>query len=101
MNSNPSLAEPLRDLAQRLDRQIKALERARRNPNRREAYYLLAALECLKSGSSEEGLEAMLKAERVAPLPPEAAVQRGPYDATTTQELRDRCAVRPAVAAPT
>jgi hypothetical protein len=88
MNSNPSASDALRDLAQRLERQVKALERAKRDPNRREAYYLLAALECLKSGASEEGLEAMLKAERVAPLPPAAATQRGPYDATTTQELR-------------
>jgi hypothetical protein len=90
MHSNPSVSETLRELARRLERQVKALERAKRDPNRREAYYLLAALECLKSGASGEGLEAMLKAERVAPLPPAAAVQRGPYDATTTQELRGR-----------
>jgi hypothetical protein len=89
MHSNPYLSETLRELAQRLEPQVKALERVKRDPNRREAYYLLVALDCLKAGASEDGLEAMLKAERVAPLPA-AAARRGPHDATTTEDLRGR-----------
>jgi hypothetical protein len=60
-------------LAQRIDRFIKGLERAKRAPNRRESYHVVAALRCLHDRRYEEGRLAMINAERVAPLPPEAA----------------------------
>jgi hypothetical protein len=75
-------------LAQRLDRLVAGLERAKRDPNRREAYYALLALEYLQTGDLGKGLEAVQGAERVAALPPEIALQRGPYDTMTTAKLR-------------
>ncbi len=75
-------------LAQRLDRLVAGLERAKRDSNRREAYYTLLALESLQTGEVEKGMEAVLRAERLAALPPEIALQRGPYDTMTTAKLR-------------
>jgi hypothetical protein len=75
-------------LAQRLDRLVAGLERAKRDPNRREAYYALLALEYLQTGEVEKGIDAVLRAERVASLPPEIALQRGSHDTMTTAKLR-------------
>lgn len=62
-------------LAQRIDRFVKGLERARRAPNRRESYHVIAALRSLQEGLCEAGQAAMADAEHVAPLPPEAAAR--------------------------
>lgn len=62
-------------LAQRIDRFVRGLERARRAPNRRESHHVIAALRCLQDGFYEAGQAAMADAERVAPLPPEAAAR--------------------------
>jgi hypothetical protein len=75
-------------LAQRLDRLVAGLERAKRDPNRREAYYALLALEYLQTGEVEKGIDAVLRAERFASLPPEIALQRGSHDTMTTAKLR-------------
>lgn len=61
------------DLAQRIHRFIKGLERANRQANRRESHHLVAALSFLQAGHYEAGQAAMADAERLAPLPPEAA----------------------------
>ena len=63
------------DLAQRIDRFVKGLERVRRSPNRRESYHVIAALRCLHDTHYEAGQAAMADAEHVAPLPPEAATR--------------------------
>jgi hypothetical protein len=89
MQLDPSTLEGARKLVQRLQRFIDALERVKRQPNRREAYHALVVVECLRDGRHEQGEEAMLKVERVSPLPPGAALQSGPYDTTTTRQLRD------------
>ena len=81
-------AAPWHQLAQRLDRLVAGLERAKRDSNRREAYYALLALEYLQTGEVEKGMEAVLRAERVAALPPKIARQRGPHDTMTTPKLR-------------
>jgi len=60
-------------LVQRIDRFVRGLERARRMPNRRESHHIIEALRCLRDGRYEAGETAMANAERVAPLPPEAA----------------------------
>jgi hypothetical protein len=62
-------------LAQRIDRFVKGLERARRAPNRRESYHVVVALRRLQDGLYEAGQAAMAHAEHVAPLPPEAAAR--------------------------
>jgi hypothetical protein len=60
-------------LAHRIGLFIKGLERAKRAPNRRESHHVVAALRCLQDGRYREGQSAMVSAERVAPVPPEAA----------------------------
>ena len=75
-------------LAQRIDRFIKGLERAKRAPNRRESHHVVAALRCLHDGRYEEGQVAMINAERVAPLPPEAANLVNSNEPESVHELR-------------
>jgi len=76
------------DLAQRIDRFVKGLERAKRAPNRRESYHVIVALRCLQDGQSELGQAAMANAERVAPLPPEAANRPESDQPVSVSELR-------------
>ena len=75
-------------LAQRIDRFIKGLERAKRAPNRRESHHVVAALRCLHEGRYEEGRLAMINAERLAPLPPEAANHVRSNEPESVPELR-------------
>jgi hypothetical protein len=75
-------------LAHRIDRFIKGLERARRAPNRRESYHVVAALRCLHDGRYADGRLAMVNAERVAPLPPEAANRLESNEPESVHELR-------------
>ncbi len=70
MTQNPAAEGPARpDVAQRIGRFLRGLERARRQPNRREAYHLRMALERLRAKDYAESDAAMLNAERYAPLP--------------------------------
>ena len=75
MNSNPAAEDdtPHRDVAQRIGRFLRGLERARRQPNRREAYHLRLALEHLLAAKYADSDEAMKNAERCAPLPAQVA----------------------------
>lgn len=85
-------------LCQRIHRFLLVLERYKRNPNRREAYYILSALECLQEERYAEGVEAIRSAEHVAPIPEGVALMRGLHDDVTATELRAslRAAIRPA-----
>lgn len=85
-------------LCQRIHRFVLVLERFRRNPNRREAYHILLAIELLREGRYEAGLEAVRAAEHVAPIPDGLAVLPGLHDDMTAGELRQalRAVVRPA-----
>lgn len=75
VNLNPAAEEgtPHRDVAQRIGRFLRGLERARRQPNRREAYHLRLALEHLRTEQYADSDEAMKNAERCAPLPAQVA----------------------------
>jgi hypothetical protein len=75
-------------LGQRIDRFVKGLERARRAPNRRESYHVIDALRCLRDGQYPTGQTAMTNAERVAPLPPEAANRPESDQPVAVSELR-------------
>ena len=75
-------------LAHRIDRFIKGLERAKRAPNRRESHHVVAALRCLHDGRYADGRLAMNNAERVAPLPPEAASLLETNEPEAVHELR-------------
>lgn len=78
------------DLVRRIQRFVTALERVKRQPNRREAYHALVALECLQGGDYEQGEQAMRNAEQVAALPPEVAMAPGIHETMTTRLLSGR-----------
>ncbi len=85
-------------LCQRIHRFVLVLERFRRNPNRREAYHVLSALEALRDGRYDVGMEAVRAAEHVDPIPEGLAVLPGLHDDMTATELRQalRTVMRPA-----
>jgi hypothetical protein len=80
------------DLIRRIRRFVAILERARRQPNRREAYHVLFALECLQGGKYEEGGKAMRDAEHVVALPAALSGVQGIHEKMTTQQLNARLA---------
>jgi hypothetical protein len=75
-------------LAQRIDRFVRGLERAKRSPNRREGFHILQALRCLRDGTPAAGMAASADAERVAPLPPDAANLPETNQPITAAQLR-------------
>lgn len=84
----PASGAARRALIQRIDRFLKVLERVRRQPNRREAYHLVEAIQCLRAEALEQGEEAMVRAEKLSPIPPQLAGQPGPHEALTVADLR-------------
>ena len=80
------------DLIRRIRRFVAILERVRRQPNRREAYHVLLALQCLQAGSYEEGEQAMRDAEHVVALPAALSGVQGIHEKMTTQQLKARLA---------
>jgi hypothetical protein len=84
-------------LSQRIHRFVLVLERFKRNPNRREAYHVLSAIEALREGRYEAGLQCIRAAELVSPIPEGLALLPGLHDDMTAGELRRalRALVRP------
>lgn len=76
-------------ITQRFTRLLSGLERARRQPNRREAYHLRDALERLQAQDYAESEEALLRAERSAPLPGHVANLLATNESVTIGQLRD------------
>lgn len=76
-------------LYQRIHRFVLVLERYKRNPNRREAYHVLSALECVENQRYEAGVEAIRAAEHVEPIPDGVVLMRGLHDEITTAALRE------------
>jgi hypothetical protein len=60
-------------VARRISTLLAGLERARREPNRRESYYIRRALEMLEAARLGEAEEAVIKADLAAPLPAHVA----------------------------
>ena len=77
------------NIARRITRFLAGLERARRQPNRREAYHLRDALERMKAQDYPEGEDAMLRAERSAPLPGHVANLLTTNESVTVRQLRE------------
>ena len=93
------LAEATRlTLCQRIHRFVLVLERFRRNPNRREAYHILSAIEALREERYEAGVQCIRAAEHVEPIPDGLALLPGLHDDMTAAELRQalRNVMRPA-----
>jgi hypothetical protein len=86
--SPAAIATARRNVAQRIERFLNGLERAGRPPNRRELYYLREAFQKLEAGQYPESEDAMLKAERIAPIPEAAATAPTTTDPMSIEELR-------------
>jgi len=79
-------------LARRIEHFLKGVERARRQPNRREAFHIRDALERLEVGQCSESGEAMLRAERCAPLPPHVSTLVATNAQVTVGQLQKQLA---------
>lgn len=77
------------NVALRITRFLAGLERARRQPNRREAYHLRDALQRMEAQEYTESEGAVLRAERSAPLPGHVANLLATNESVTVRELRD------------
>ena len=89
MTLNPTaLATARRNMAERIDRFLAGLDRARRLPNRRELFWLRAALANLGESGYSAGEEAMDKAERTLPIPEHAASDLATNAGMAVTELR-------------
>jgi hypothetical protein len=75
-------------MVQRLHRMLQGIERARRNPNRREAYHIAMAIEHVDAGRLAEGEEAIRRAARVAPIPAEIAARTFLNESPSVAQLR-------------
>jgi hypothetical protein len=73
---------------QRIERLLTGLARAKRQPNRREAYYVRDALDHLRAGRPLDADQAIVRAERLTPVPPEVASQLATNRVPTLEELR-------------
>jgi hypothetical protein len=86
-DESPKPEDARHALALRIDRFLRGLERAKRQPNRRESYHVVEALDLLKEARYADGNAAMTRAERVAPLPETAARQFGRHEPVPTAQL--------------
>jgi hypothetical protein len=86
--SSDSNLEIARSISQRIRRFLAGLERARRQPNRREAYHICMAMEHLHAGRLSESEEALCKAERVDPVPADSVTQLPFNELPTVERLR-------------
>src|SRR5260370_24893469 len=80
-------SELARGMVQRLHRMLQGIERARRSPNRREAYHIAMAIEHVHAGRLTEGEEAIRRTQRVGPIPAEIAARTFLYEPPTAGQL--------------
>jgi hypothetical protein len=88
MSENRTNQEVANGVVRRIQRFLAGLERARRQPNRREAYHICAALEHLHAGRLKQSEDSLLQADRVEPVPPEASGQPGYNETPTVAQLQ-------------
>jgi hypothetical protein len=89
MTLNPTArATARRNVAERIDRFLDGLRRARRAPNRRELFWLRDALANLEQGQYPAGEDAMDKAERTLPIPEHAANDLRTNASASVEQLR-------------
>ena len=89
MTLNPTAhASARRNVADRVDRFLNVLDRARRQPNRRELFWLRHALVNLRGAEYPAGEDAMDKAERTLPIPEHATNDISTNAGVTVEQLR-------------
>ena len=87
-DDSPTASTEKDALALRIHRFIAGLERARRPTNRRESHHVVIALRCLQDGQYDAGQKAMTDADRLAPIPPEAAARLETNTPVPVHQLR-------------
>jgi len=75
-------------VVRRIQRFLAGLERARRQPNRREAYHICMAMEHLQAGRLAESEDSLRRVDRLDPVPPDIAAQTGYNDPPTVEQLQ-------------
>jgi hypothetical protein len=91
MTLNPTArATARRNVADRFDRFLDGLQRAQRQPNRRELFWLRQALVSLDNADYPEGEDAMDKAERALAIPEQAANDPSTNANATLEQLRSQ-----------
>jgi hypothetical protein len=91
MTLNPTaLATARRNVAERFDRFLNVLRHARREPNRRELFWLRQALVSLQDADYPSGEDAIDKAERTLAVPEHAANDLSTNAGMTVDQLRDQ-----------
>jgi hypothetical protein len=88
MSTRRANLEVANGVVRRIQRFLAGLERARRQPNRREAYHICMAMEHLQAGRIEESEDSLRKADRVDPVPPDVAAQAAYNETPTVEQLR-------------
>ena len=92
VTSPAAVAATRRNVAQRIERLLKVVERAHRPPSRREIFHIGNALDLMKVGHYPEAEEAMLKAERALPVSVDEAHRLDTNPTTTVEQLRAQLA---------
>ena len=80
--------EGWRGTIQRVERLLAGLARVRRQPNRREAYHLCDALDHLRAGRFPEAEDAVVRAERVTPLPADVSSRLATNTLPTLEDIQ-------------
>jgi hypothetical protein len=89
MTTDDTSPKKVRQLVvRRLSGMLDGLQRAGRQPNRREAYYICQAMEHLQADRLSESEEAVDSAARVSPLPRDLALRPESNRPPTILELR-------------
>jgi hypothetical protein len=89
MALNPTAqATARRNVLDRFDRFLNGLQRARRQPNRRELFWLRRALVSLDSADYPAGEDAIDRAERALAIPEQAANDPSTNADVTIEQLR-------------
>src|SRR5262245_15815663 len=88
MSEKRANEEVVNGVVRRMQRFLAGLERARRQPNRREAYHICKAMEHLQAGRLEDSEDCLRKAARLDPLPADIAVQPSYNDTPTVEQLQ-------------
>ena len=78
------------NVADRFDRFLNVVQRARRQPNRRELFWLRHALASLDNAEYPAGEDAMDKAGRALPIPGQAANDPSTNADVTLEQLRSQ-----------
>jgi cytochrome c-type biogenesis protein CcmH/NrfG len=88
MSEKRANLEVANGVVRRIQRFLAGLEHARRQPNRREAYHICVAMEHLQAGRLDESEDALRKADRLDPVPPDIATQSAYNETPTVKQLQ-------------